>query len=35
MTQEPKGTGTQDDPWRLTTPPGKAEAKAISRMRRS
>ena len=25
MTQEPKGTGTQDDPWQLTTPPGKAE----------
>jgi hypothetical protein len=25
MTTEAKGTGTADDPWRLTTPPGKAE----------
>ena len=25
MTQPANGSGTQDDPWRLTTPPGKAE----------
>jgi hypothetical protein len=25
MAQEATGTGTADDPWRLTTPPGKAE----------
>jgi hypothetical protein len=25
MTDDAKGSGTTDDPWRLTTPPGKAE----------
>ena len=28
MTSAAKGSGTQDDPWNLTTPPGKSEFRA-------